>query len=91
VSGFRPVTRRDFYEDIPLHGRAEFKGGILRSDVLQPEEGIVDIETKEVIQTPTTEEKNREVKSGAQAPTREHPDIVHYTRGNDKPQRDESE
>jgi hypothetical protein len=64
---FRRVTDRDFYEDIPLKGRPEFAGGILKSDSLEPE-GTMDIETKEIKRTPSTERKDEEVKSGARKP-----------------------
>jgi C-terminal processing protease CtpA/Prc len=56
---FVPVTKKDFYEDEPLYGHPAFKGGILKSD------RIMDIETKEITETPTTEVKDAEVKSGA--------------------------
>lgn len=67
MNGFKPVTRRDFYEDEPLFGRPEFKGGILKSDSL---EETMDIETKEIREAPSTEEKNAEIKSGTLPPRR---------------------
>jgi hypothetical protein len=89
--GFRPVTKQDMYEDIPLHGRPEFRGGVYESDRVESVVMDENFETKEIRQTPTTEIKDREVKSGVQAPTREHPGVVHYTNAEITPRRDESE
>ena len=84
------MTKEDKYEDILLHGRAEFKGGILESDRVVDWD-VMETETKEVLSTPTTERKDVEVKSGTQAPPREHPGVVHYAPSETRPRRDESE
>ena len=89
MNGFRPVTKQDMYEDIPLHGRPEFKGGVYESDRVESE-SMENFETKEVLSTPTTERKDEEVKSGT-APVREHPGVTHFVLPETKPQRDESE
>jgi hypothetical protein len=88
--GFRPVTKQDMYEDIPLHGRPEFRGGVYESDRVESVVMDENFETKEIRQTPTTEIKDREVKSGV-APVREHPGVTHFVLPETPPQRDESE
>jgi hypothetical protein len=67
VPDFRPVMHGERYEDIPLANRPEFKGGILESDHPKLEAGM-DIETKEIISTPSSERKDDEVKSGTNIP-----------------------
>jgi len=66
---FTPVTDDDFFEDIPLVGRPEFDGGILLSDHAIPKgDDEMDIATKEITQTPTTEVKDAPVESGSLRP-----------------------
>jgi hypothetical protein len=70
-SKFRKVTNRDFYGDEPLKGNPAFDGGILEADSLTPEEAaVMDIETKEIREAPSTEEKNADLKSGTLPPRR---------------------
>lgn len=74
---FVPVTKADFYEDIPLLGQPGFEGGIFKSDHLL--ENTMEIETKEITSAPSTEVKDAEVRSGTQSQRRpcSNPDCPH--------------
>jgi hypothetical protein len=72
------------FDDIPLHGRPEFKGGILESDQPFREATIMDIETKEIVSTPSTERKDEAVKTGLKTVpdrTPSHPVVETPVRG----------
>lgn len=75
--------RGEMFEDLPLHGRPEFKGGILESDRIKSEAGKMDIETKEIVSTPSTERKDESVKSGIRVPDRtlSHPEVETPSKG----------
>lgn len=88
---FRPIARGEVWEQIPLFGRPEFKGGILESDrtSTEGEQMSGNIETKEIKSTPTSERKDEEVKSGANQAGRqlcgdsqcEHAGVSHFHEG----------
>lgn len=69
--------RGETFEDIPLFGRPEFKGGILESDRQTSEVERMQTETKEITSTPSTEQKDAPVESGVKVPDRTpgHPEI----------------